>query len=87
MNGGAQPMLSRSGRSCPEGKLVARLDVPVSEELNEAVIALAVTMGVPKAEYVRMLIERAVFGELSMVQRMTRPLSMGQSDERGRSLG
>lgn len=74
-------MLSRSGRSDPGGKLVARLDIPVSEELNEAVICMAVTMGVPKSEYVRGLIERAVFGELSMVQRMTRPLAMGQCDE------
>lgn len=80
-------MLSRSGRSDPGGKLTARLDIPVSEELNEAVIAMAVTMGMPKAEYVRMLIERAVFGELSMVQRMTRPLSISPSDDRGRSLG
>ena len=80
-------MLSRSGRSDPGGKLVARLDIPVSEELNEAVIAMAVTMGVPKAEYVRMVIERAVFGELSMVQRMTRPLSMGQCDDAGRNVG
>lgn len=80
-------MLSRSGRSDPGGKLVARLDIPVSEELNEAVIAMAVTMGVPKAEYVRMLIERAVFGELSMVQRMTRPLAMSPSDELRRNQG
>ncbi len=80
-------MLSRSGRSIPDGKLVARLDNPVSEELNEAVIAMAVSMGVPKAEYVRMLIERAVFGELSMVRRMTRPLTMGPSDESRENLG
>ncbi len=80
-------MLSRSGRSDPGGKLVARLDIPVSEELNEAVIAMAVTAGVPKAEYVRTLIERAVFGELSMVRRMTRPLSMGQCDDSGRNVG
>ena len=80
-------MLSRSGRSNPDGKLVARLDIPVSEELNEAVIAMAVTMGVPKAEYVRMLIERAVFGELSMVQRMTRPLAMSPSGDSGRNVG
>ena len=80
-------MLSRSGRSNPDGKLVARLDIPVSEELNEAVIAMAVSMGVPKAEYVRRLIERAVFGELSMVQRMTQPLSMGPSDESRGNIG
>jgi hypothetical protein len=79
-------MLSRSGRSNDSGKLVARLDVPVSEELSEAVIAMAVTMGVPKAEYVRMVIERAVFGELSMVQRMTRPLAMCPSDESRRNV-
>lgn len=80
-------MLSRSGRSDPGGKLVARLDIPVSEELSEAVIAMAVTAGVPKAEYVRMLIERAVFGELSMVRRMTRPLAMGQCDESRGNVG
>lgn len=28
-------MLSRSGRSNPDGKLVQRFDIPVSEELNE----------------------------------------------------
>lgn len=80
-------MLSRSGRSNPDGKLVARLDIPVSEELNEAVITMAVSMGVPKAEYVRMLIERAVLGELSMVRRMTRPLAMGPSDESRENVG
>lgn len=80
-------MLSRSGRSDTGGKLVARLDIPVSEELHEAVIAMAVTMKVPKAEYVRMVIERVVFGDLSMVQRMTRPLAMGQCDESRSNVG
>jgi hypothetical protein len=36
---------------------------------------------------VRMLIERAVFGELSMVQRMTRPLAMSPSGDSGRNVG
>lgn len=74
-------MLSRSGRSNPDGKLTSRLDIPVSEELNEAVIALAAIAGVPKAEYVRSVIERAVFGEFSMVRRMARNSVTRPSDE------
>lgn len=76
-----ETLLSRSGRSDPGGKLVARLDIPVSEELNEAVIAMAVNLGVPKAEFVRGLIEKALFGELFMVRRMTRTMGLSPSDE------
>jgi len=73
--------LSRSGASSPSGKLVARIDVPVSEELEHGVIALAALPGIPKAEMVRMILERHVFGELSMVRRMTRIGSFGPSEE------
>ncbi len=74
-------MLSRSGRTAPEGKLTDRLDVPVSEELKDAVIALAAVAGVPKAEYVRGIIERAVYGDLSLLRRVARPMSPGRWDE------
>jgi hypothetical protein len=80
-------MLSRSGKSDAGGKLIARIDIPISEELNEAVIAMATTMGIPKTEYVRLVIERAVFGELSIVQRMTRSLSLGQCEEYRSNVG
>ncbi len=53
-------MLSRSGRSNPDGKLVAKLDIPVSEQLNEAVIIAAAAKGVPKAELVRDILNEAL---------------------------
>lgn len=77
-------MLSRSGRSNPDGKLTQRLDIPVSEELNEAVIALATIAGVSKAEWLRDLIERAVFGELPMARRLARVRGGRESEECGR---
>lgn len=58
---GDDAVFSRSGHSHDGGKLSRRLDIPVSEELEEAVIALAAIAGVPKAEFARTLIERAVF--------------------------
>ena len=47
--------MSRSGRTDPAGKLICRIDVPVSEELNDALIALSVLRGVPKAEMARLI--------------------------------
>ena len=74
-------MFSRSGRTDTSGKLTRRLDIPVSEELEEAVIALAAVAGLPKAEFARSLIERAVYGELSMLRRLARPGSRTRWDE------
>ncbi len=74
-------MLSRSGSSSVGGKLTRRLDIPVSEDLEEAVIGMAVMAGVPKAEYVRMVLERHLFGELSMARRIARPMVPGRWDE------
>lgn len=62
--------LARGGRTDPGGKLTARFDIPVSEELNDAAIAMATVQGVPKAEMLRMMLERAFFGELNMLRRM-----------------
>lgn len=74
-------MLSRSGRSNPDGKLIHRFDIPVTEELNEAVIALATIAGVSKAEWLRDLIERNVFGELPMARRLARVRVPMESEE------
>lgn len=79
----SETMLSRSGRSNPDGKLTHRFDVPVSEELSEAVIALATVQGISKAEWLRALIEEAVHGRLSMVRRVARPMVQRESDECG----
>lgn len=74
-------MLSRSGRSDPGGKLVKRLDIPVSEDLEEGIIALAAVAGVPKAEFVRQALERLVYGELCMLRRMAYPAGARQYDQ------
>lgn len=74
-------MLSRSGRSDPGGKLVKRLDIPVSEELEEGLIALAAIGGIPKAEFCRSALERLVFGELGMLRRIARPDTSRQWDQ------
>lgn len=80
-------MLSRSGRSDSDGKLVRRLDVPVSEELEAAVISLATIANVPKAEWVRYQLERIVHGDLAMLRRMTQHGPGRQSDDGGRNVG
>lgn len=77
----SDPMLSRSGRTDAGGKLTSRIDVPVSAELEEAVIALAAVNGVPKSEYVRGLIERAVFGDMALLRRLARPIQNGPWDQ------
>jgi hypothetical protein len=65
-----ETLLSRSGSSSPSGKLDRRLDVPVSEEIENAVIAIATLIGIPKADFVRLLLEKALFGEFSMMQKI-----------------
>ena len=77
------PMMSRSGASNPSGKLTRRLDVPVSEELENAIIALATMRRMTKCEFTRYLLERTVFGELPMLQRLSGALPSGPSDESG----
>ena len=77
----SDPHFSRSGRTDPAGKLTARLDIPVSQETEEACIALAAMAGCPKAEYVRSIIERAVFGELLLVRRVARQVQSGPWDQ------
>lgn len=54
------PLLSRSGRTDPAGKLVQRLDVPVTDELHDRVVVAASGAGMPKAEFVRALLATAL---------------------------
>ena len=61
---------SRPAVSSPLGKCDQRLDIPVPEALLEGVIGLAALHGMSKAEYARQVLERHVFGELSMLRRM-----------------
>jgi hypothetical protein len=83
----ADSRLSRSGASSLAGKLSRRLDIPVSEELEDAVIALATLEGVPKAEYVRRVLERSLFGDLSMLRRMARTGAPGQCEDHRSFIG
>ena len=62
--------LSRSGNTSPFGKNDRSIDVQISERLEEAVIAMAMLNGMKKGEYVRHLLECAMFGEFSMAQMM-----------------
>lgn len=63
-------MLSRSGKTNPGGKLTCRLDLLITEELEEAIITMAGMHDVPKGEFARNLLERVVFGELPMMRRI-----------------
>lgn len=74
-------LLSRSGSTGSNGKLTCRLDIPISQELEEAVITLASVSRMPKAEYVRKVLERVLFGELPMVQRMHDGMRPGPWEE------
>jgi len=53
-------MLSRSGRSNPDGKLTQRFDIPVSDELHERAIVAASHKGMPKAEFLRGVLDEAL---------------------------
>lgn len=63
-------MLSRSGNSSPFGKNDRRLDILIPEELENAIIAMATLRGIPKGEFARSILEKAMFGEFSMVQKI-----------------
>ena len=62
------PAFARSGATNPGGKLTHRLDIPCTEDLIDAINALATLAGVPKAEYARRVLERAMFGELAVAR-------------------
>lgn len=73
-------MFSRARHSNPAGKLTQRIDVPVTEELHDALAALAQVKGYSgKAEYVRAVLETHVYGELETVRRMTNRIRNDQN--------
>lgn len=74
-------MLSRSGRSDPAGKLSARLDIPVTEEMNDAVAAMAFIAKKPKAEFLREALEELFFGRFTMMQKCAEPLARRPWDQ------
>ena len=59
---------SRSGVTPEMGKCTSRVDVPCSEDLSDKLIALAVMAGKPRAEFARMLLTKAVEGELAYMR-------------------
>ena len=73
--------LSRSGTTNPAGKLIRRIDVPISEDLEEALIGLSFGLGISKAEYARRVLEEAVFGRLSMHRRVSQGAALCPSDQ------
>ncbi len=76
-------MLSRAGLTHPSGKLTRRLDIPVSEATEEAVIALAAVAGINKSEFVRGVIERALFGDVAMLRRIAQGMGMRPCENDG----
>lgn len=68
---------SRSGNSVAEGKCDARIDIPVPVALEEKLIGLAVLAGRSRAEYARMLLTKAVEGELAYLRSIGRVPSAG----------
>ena len=74
-------MLSRSGRTDVGDKKTQRIDVPVSDKLNDALGAMAAISGIPKAELGRQIWERVLFGEWSMVQRVASQAGIRQWDQ------
>lgn len=62
--------LSRSGTSSPLGKNDRRLDILISEELENAIIAMATLRGIPKGELARVALEEMAFGKFSMLQKI-----------------
>lgn len=75
------PAFARGGSTNPGGKLTSRLDIPCTEKLADAIAALATLNGMPKAEYARWILERAMFGELPMAQRLAGNRAASPSDE------
>lgn len=59
---------SRPSIPNPLGKCDRPLDLTVSEALEERLITMAALAGKPKATYAREILERAMFGDFTMMQ-------------------
>lgn len=73
--------LSRSGRSNPAGKMIDRIDVPMTEELRDAVVFMAGLHGMTKAEWIRYTLERVIFGEQFIARHRAGLPSYAQGDD------
>jgi hypothetical protein len=76
--------MSRSGVTDHGGKMTARLEVSMTEELADAVGLMSAVHGIPRAEWVRGLLEREIYGSLRTIQRLAgigRPGQRGQCPE------
>lgn len=62
--------LSRSGSTGPFGKNDRRIEILVSEELENAIITMATLSGKPKSEFVRDMIEKDLFGQFFMLKKV-----------------
>jgi hypothetical protein len=71
-----ETMLSRSGRTDPDGKLDARIDVPMPERLESQIITAATLQGVTKAEWIRRTCDKELNGSFNMLRRMAQGAGM-----------
>ena len=55
----------------PDGKLIREASTAVTEDLHDALVAMAVISGKTKAEYIRNVLSDHVYGRLAMLQRWT----------------
>lgn len=80
--------MSRTGHTAPGGKLTAELTVRLSEDVADALTMLAMLNRKPKGEVAREIIEEALLGRITMLQRRVGDLaglgSGGSGAERGR---
>jgi hypothetical protein len=77
------PLFSRSGTTSADGKCTGRVDIPVPGSLEEKLIGLAVLANRPKAEYARMLLTKAVEGELAYLRSIGAAAGHGDGNNAG----
>lgn len=77
------PSFARPIRANAYGKCDERLDIPVTEDLKDKIGGLASIAGVTKAEYVRVVLERHVYGEFSHVRSLVHGRPEGDTENIG----
>lgn len=79
MNG----MESRPANPSPLGKCDRKLELTISEQLEERLIAMAAFHGLPRATYARQVLERAMFGDFVMLRMVAQNRGLGNPDNSG----
>lgn len=77
-------LFSRSGTTAADGKMSSRVDIPVPLALEEKLIGLAALADRPKAEYARMLLVKAIEGELAYLRSIGVAAGSGDGINAGR---